>query len=461
MKKLIVISFLLIVAIGPVASRAEDGQKAEFWVAWEKGDYAAARDTVLDVAAKSPGYLFAAYYLHSLAMKNGEYLNIIDEEIGLSVTKQGIEEFRKDLAHYLPAESPARLLAEAIIKYIWDKRKNDALNLVLKALARQESALGHYLSYCFRNEATAGAEALQACLRLRPEAAYARLMLYYNRVNARAPKPELDALAAEILRSETVLRVEDYRNLIQVTLGQSFVGGIGPSGPNDEPYFGELYAIEDWEAVERSSDVQKILLAYALGIGGGQNTADAEKTLAMTDEGARRDYAALIDILRAYESFHDYQYDQACEFADQILQGELDREFYFIPVYDLGYQFEEFFRQWRRDDRRLIDRAIKLYERSLAMLPAWSKAYTGYVYLSLGRSQYYGGLYAESLQTLETGLDKAAHPLMYVFICLDHYRLGNAKEGAKWENEARRAFKDNPQVMTEFEEMLSEATQEE
>ncbi|MGE5529756.1 MAG: hypothetical protein ACM3X6_11530, partial [Patescibacteria group bacterium] len=262
------------------------------------------------------------------------------------------------------------------------------MDLVQKALRKRESALGYYLLYCFERRNTAASiEALRACLRLKPDADYARLFLYYALANAHAPEEELDALAEEILRSAAVLKVEDYRNLVAVSLGQRFVSGIGPAGPDGEPYFGALYAIENWPAVERASNIQKILLAYALGIGGGQNTGDAERVLDMAGEETRRAYAALIAILRAYESFHEYQYDEACRFADQVLQDhQLDRDFYFMPIYDLGYQFEEFFRQWRRDDRRLIDRAIKLYERSLAMVPAWSKAYSGYVHLSLGRS---------------------------------------------------------------------------
>ena len=453
--------FLFLVLIPSFASPiwAEDTAKKTFWRLWEEGNYPAAREMVLSLAAESPGYLYPAYYLYSLVMENGDLLPMIADEIGFRLDQEGIEAFRADLAQYLPADSPGRRLAEAIVAFNWDGQEKQALDLAQKALAKRKSALGYYLLGVFQKGA-AGIKALRSCLELCPEAGFARLLVCFYLAEGNASAKELRAAAKEALSNpQCFFRVEDYRDLVQIILGEHFLNAIGPAGPEGEPYFGPLYALTDWETVKQISPAQKVFLAYALATGGAQDTQDAEAILAPVDEPTKAAYAPLIKILRVYESFHEYDYEEACRLTDELLRARLADGFYFMPLYDLGYQFELFYLQWRRNDRRLLERAVALYEQAVSLRPKWSKAYTAYTYFSLGRSLYYGGRYAESLAVLQNGLAEVDFPHFYLFISLNYYRLGDPEQGKLWETKARAVLTEKKliELLREYEELLKEA----
>ena len=176
----------------------------------------------------------------------------------------------------------------------------------------------------------------------------------------------------------------------------------------------------------------------------------------LLDEKDRNAYWQLINILRVYENFHDYNYDEVYRLTEEILKSDMDPQDYFMPVYDLGYQFEIFYLNYYKEPR-LIEYAVRLYEKSCRMIPAWSKAYTAYTWVSWGRSQYYAGKYEESIRTLKKGVEKIEYPLFYLFLSLNYYRLKDNAEGKYWEDKTRKAYKNNRNIINEFEEMLKEA----
>ena len=188
---------------------------------------------------------------------------------------------------------------------------------------------------------------------------------------------------------------------------------------------------------------------------GGQNTWDGEQLLCYIDEETLTTYAPIVKMIRIYENFHAYQYEEVYRLADELLAMEIADPFYFFYFYDLAYEYEMFFFAGYYPDQTMIDKAVRIYEKAYELAPPDSAYWQGAVLLGKGRSQYYAKQYQDSLETLTEVLEMSDDPVSYIFICLDYYALGDRENGAVWEQKVRQTFVNNENTLRDFERLLS------
>lgn len=168
---------------------------------------------------------------------------------------------------YLPKESPFYKMVEAIIQFNEYQNESYALSLVTEALREKETALGFFLQHAFSDDL----ESLQKAARLAERPGLLKEQLMFHRYNQ-----ELTG-GKEVNRERYIREIEellssddyyfdsqDYHHFIQIGLGEKYRSAIGPSGPNNEPYFGPLCAITEWESFNKFAPRHQILFAFAV-----------------------------------------------------------------------------------------------------------------------------------------------------------------------------------------------------
>jgi hypothetical protein len=71
-----------------------------------------------------------------------------------------------------------------------------------------------------------------------------------------------------------------------------------------------------------------------------------------------------------------------------------------------------------------------------------------------GRSQFYAQKYQDSIITLKQAIDILDDPICYFFLSLDYYAIKDSKNGTYWEGKTRKAFIDNENILSQYDEML-------
>lgn len=461
MKKLNFRSNLLIILICTVLlfnfqipSYCSDDQKTkDFWDSLSGENYEQALNIALEKGYANAVYFEIAYYLEIISFRSKHLLQQINEEIRAGkIDDQKIKEFEKEMNQYLEKNSPFIDLSQAIIEFNEHNQKEAAIKLVSKALSKKETSLGYYLKYAFQSDQ----EALKKAAGLSKLPGFLNqydLILSFN--DKRMTQEEMLTNLEQLLANDDYyFDKNDYLNYIQMGLGKRFAGGIGPSGPNGEPYFGELCQVTAWDSFKKFAPRHQVLFAFTVGGPGGQNTADVEKLLTMIDEKTQETYRPFIIMLGIYENFHDYQYPEVFKGADQLLAMELNDPIYFTFVYDLAYQYEMFYFNGYHSEQPMIEKAVKLYEKAYQLAPERSSYWKECVLQGKGRSQFYAGAYHESIDTLKQALALQDDPLCFIFLSLDYYAIKDSENGVYWENKVREAFADNKRVLNQFDELL-------
>lgn len=463
MKKLKFQSNILIIVICAVLlfnlqapSYCLDDQKTkDFWDSLSSENYEQALNIAFEKGYTNAVYFEIAYYLEIISFHSRHLLHQINEEIRAGkIDSQKIKEFENEMKQYLEKDSPFMDMTQAIIEFNEHNQKATAIKLVSKALSKKETTLGYYLHFAFQGNQ----EALKKAAELSKLPGFLNqysLILSFN--NNQMTKDEMLTNLEKLLASDDYyFDQDDYRNYIQMGLGKRFVSGIGPSGPDGEPYFGELCQVTAWDSFKKFAPRHQVLFAFAVGGPGGQNTGDAEKLLTMIDEKTQQTYAPFVKMLRIYEDFHDYQYPDVFQGANELLAMELNDPVYFTFVYDLAYEYEMFYFKGYHAEQPMIEKAVQLYEKAYQLAPERSSYWKECVLQGKGRSQFYAGAYRESIDTLNQALTLQDDPLCFMFLSLDYYAIKDSKNGAFWETKSRKAFTQNRNILNQFDELLKD-----
>lgn len=428
--------------------------KKVFWNNLSAENYRQAFDAALELGEKNPIYFEVAYYLQAISFRSKHLLHEVGQAIlHAEIDKTSINRIERDMDQFLPNDSAFRFLVRAIIQFNEFNNKTGAEELLQKAMSKKETSLGHYLVYAFTNDI----EALSKVYVEGKDKGFVRQQMLIHAYNQGEKGENLRSEMELLLSDDTYyFDKEDYLNFLQMGFGERFVSSIGPGGPNNEPFFGPLCRVTAWDSFKRLAPRHQVLLAFAVGGPGGQNTGHAEELIKIIDEKTLRTYAPIILMLRIYENFHDYRYEEVYQDADELLAMDLDDAFYFIYLYDLAYEYELFFFAGYRAEQRMIDKAVALYEKAYQKVPKWSSFWQECVLQGKGRSQYYAKRYEDSIDTLKAALALRDDPICYIFLCLDYYAIRDKTNGSYWESKARKAFAGNRSILREFEQLLSE-----
>ena len=107
-----------------------------------------------------------------------------------------------------------------------------------------------------------------------------------------------------------------------------------------------------------------------------------------------------------------------------------------------------------RPEQAMINKAISLYDKAYEITPKWSTFWKEGVLQGKGRSQFYAQKYQDSIVTLKQALDILDDPICYFFLSLDYYAIKDSKNGTYWEGKMRKAFKDDENILSQYDEML-------
>jgi len=429
------------------------------WDSIAAEDYQQALELSIVQGQENPLYFELAFYFAIISFNSSNQRRQVNEELRYAIfNEETIEAFIQDLNEYLPEHNPLYKLVKAIIEFDEYQNTAQAIKLVEESLVERETVLGYYLQFSFTNNIESLRKA--AALAERPAGLKVRLLIAdYNEEWDRNREPDRAKYAAEFEKlladDHYYFENQDYLMFLQMGLGKTWHNTIGPAGPNDEPFFGALCAVAAWDSFAKFAPRHRVLFALAVGGPGGQNTEDAEQLLSYIDDETLSTYAPLVKMLRIYESFHDYQYDEAYQLADELLAMDLDDPFYYMYLYDLAYEYEMFFFEGYYPDQTMIDKAVLLYDKAFRAAPPESRFWQEAALRDKGRSQYYAKQYEDSIATLTAALALREDPFCDIFICLDYYALKDYENGAIWEQRVRDAFAGNTSILAEFGHMLS------
>lgn len=422
-----------------------------FWEYFSNGNYDQALSLCLELGETNPIYFELGFYLGAVNFTSTHQLHQINQAMqGGAINQEDMIAFEADLNQYLPPTASEHMLVKAIIEYNESNNPTAAKQLVTQALAEKKTALGYYLQYAFQEDVNG----LKNAVELSNRPAFMKmlqLILDYNQGNTESFLPEIQALLGS---DAYYFDKEDYLNLITMGLGQRFSGGVGPSGPNGEPYFGELCMVTGWEEFKSFSPRHQILFTFTVGGPGGQNTHDAEKLLELISDDVQQQYAPFVTMLRIYENFHNYQYEAVYQGADELLKLNLTDPSYFAYVYDLAYEYEMFYFTGYHPEPKMIEKSVFLYELAYKLAPQWSSFWKEGVLQGKGRSQFYAKQYLASINTLKQALEFSDDPLCYLFLSLDYYAIGDVENGAYWENLTRIIFSGNDPILKDYDNLL-------
>ncbi|NLM37532.1 MAG: hypothetical protein GX202_05330 [Firmicutes bacterium] len=429
------------------------------WDSLAEEDYQRALELAVAQGQENPLYFLLAFYLSHVSFNSSAEIRLILwQYYTLPSGDESLQTFAGDLAQYAAEKPFVYKLAMAIVEFNEYRNKAEAVKLVQESLAERETALGYYLDYCFTDNAESCKKA--ALLSQRP--AYLNqhlLILDYNEKIESGREPEKDKYVTELEKllanDDYYFDIDNYHNFIQLGLGEKWVSAIGPSGPNNEPFFGALCDFTAWDSFPKFAPRHQILMTLAVAGPGGQNSWHGEQLLGRIDEETLEIYAPLVKMIRIYENFHDYQYEEVYRLANELLAMITD-PFYFLYFYDLAYEYEMFFFADYYPDQTMIDKAVLIYDKAYQLAPPDSPYWQGMALRGKGRSQYYAGRYQDSLATLTKVLALTDDPVSYIFICLDYYALGDLENGAAWEEKVRSFFAGYDNTLQDFERLLGE-----
>jgi len=445
---------------GATPSSTDTTALAALWHSLDAEDYQQALELSMVRGQQNPLYFELAFYLSAISFNSGDQRRQILEELRYADYGDAtIEAFLQELKNNSPANSTFHKLVEAMVTFNDYQNERRAIALVIESLAERETVFGYYLQYAFTDDI----EGLKKAIALAERPASMIMQLLIHNYNAdidvdREPNEAYYVAEFEKLLADDsyYFNNQDYQNFLQMGLGMRWVGAIGPAGPNNEPFFGELCAVTAWDSIPKFAPRHQVLFALAVGGPGGQNTPDAERVLEYIDEQTLQTYAPLVKMLKIYENFHDYQYDVVYQLADELLAMDISDPFYFMYLYDLAYEYEVFFFEGYYPDQTMIDKAVLLYDKAFQLAPPESPLWQAAVLRDKGRSQFYAKQYEASIATLTESLALHEDHICDVFICLDYYGLEDYENGAIWEQRVREVFADNRGVLADFEYLLSE-----
>ncbi|HHU50301.1 MAG TPA: hypothetical protein GXZ36_00530 [Firmicutes bacterium] len=457
---LLTLVILMTVCSSGILTAAEETSIRSLWESLAGEDYQQALQLSIEEGQKNPVYFLLAYYLALVSFNSTHQIDQINGEISAAeINSHAVAAFINDMDQYLAKGSPSYKLVEAIIQFIEYQNPTAATKLVAEALREKETALGYYLDFAFREDL----ESLQKAVRLAERPGFMQEQLLFHRYNQELDKAEevnkeqfLSAIEELLSNDAYYFDIKDYHNFIQVGLGEKYLSAVGPSGPNNEPFFGPLCAVTQWDSFKKFAPRHQILFTFAVAGPGGQNIWDAEQLLSFIDESTLATYAPLVKMINIYGNFHDYQYAEVYKGADELLAMAITDPFYFVFIYDLAYEYEMFYFAGYYPEQKMIDRAVQLYDKAYALAPAESAFWKECVLQGKGRSQFYAKRYQDSIDTLLLALSLRDDPLCYIFLSLDYYALGDQENGAAWEAKVRAAFAGNKRVLRQFEELLGD-----
>lgn len=253
------------------------------------------------------------------------------------------------------------------------------------------------------------------------------------------------------------MTIQTYRGLTRQFIGKIYFDGIGPSGPNDEPFYGPLVEITNWNFVSNMNPVHRFYLAYAVANGGagGQNPIDSEKILDLVPENIKKINLERLNIIKMFNAFHRYDYNTILKLSSLPVDNNITNDKYiFYEFYNMGYQFE--INSIRYDIPNQMKSAVYLYKKALQHVPEWDNYYRYYISYSLGRSLYSDGQYKESLDVLEKIPDESDLDHRFSIMALSSFRIGNKNKAYKFEKLLFEKFPKKSPLINDYKQMKNQ-----
>lgn len=438
-----IFGFIIILCLIKATAFTLDSNVEQFWKNWEKSDYEGAKKYGEAVCSEKPEYLIPLYYIDQIDPENG-YQEVIEQLLAQRKGSIGhADNLPADCKLSIGDDSFLYYYIQAVIQNLKKSPFNESLD---KSLNKKESA--DALLFRFFNSKEHSVKDLLEAKNILPGNPS---VLFYNlRANLIQDKNTSNSLNYYyllVISNKTPLLINDYRYLGQVFLGANLPPVKGPGGPNGEPYYGELYQVTNWPLVNMMDPVHRLFFACTVGYGGFQNSADAERILKDIPGDLQDMYHDEIYILRIFENFNSYNYDNILNIASEAVSNKmLSSRMIYNDYYNMAYQLE--MQAMKFKINKLMEASVLLYRKAFENIPDWASFSRNYIAFEWSRALYYTARYGEAASLLEKNVDLSAFPFATVILSWSYYRLNDKINGKKYEDLFNKNFTDQKKIRT-------------